>query len=490
MIRPTLVLVVASLCLAAPALADPWDLPAPDSCQPAGGVALAPGSATTEDAPPGVPFETGDVFTQETMEKLTRFLPDFLWTHRERFFFEGMRLEIGPCFHDYGPPAFYDAATEAGRGKATLSADGGLEDFGAGQPFAAADLAADDPQAGDKWLWNVQARYQAAGFRGDFRMTDLVGRVGRAEPFIGNLFKILLNHRADRPAPEYRAAGGKSKLFVAGGAFLEPFDARSYAWRQFRDVAVATEEGRSDDLHAYLPNWRRVRRLSANQVEGIYMPSFSVGVTADSSIGVGGAGGTGSLGSISAGAGAGGTIQTKRSGWEGLEWRPLFYHTKVVGIHDVLAPINTKKLGYPAEENRDFGPWGLSFADDTWDLRRALVLETIAKQDVGTEVNNRQILYVDLETLQPLYLATFDKKDEMTNVGMYVSRWSEDRTDYPRWPDDPELPVRVLDSVGASFANLAESGSWRRESWENVGTPPSDNEVKRLISVSQLTKGR
>jgi hypothetical protein len=78
----------------------------------------------------------------------------------------------------------------------------------------------------------------------------------------------------------------------------------------------------------------------------------------------------------------------------------------------------------------------------------------------------------------------------MTNVGMYVYRWSEDRPDYPRWPDDRERPIRVLDSVGAAFANLAEAGSWRRESWTNVATPPPDGEVKRLVSVNELTKRR
>jgi hypothetical protein len=78
----------------------------------------------------------------------------------------------------------------------------------------------------------------------------------------------------------------------------------------------------------------------------------------------------------------------------------------------------------------------------------------------------------------------------MTNVGMYAGRWSEDRADYPRWPDDPARAVRVIDPVGAAFANLAEHGSWRRESWANVGTPPPDAEVKRLLSVNQLTKGR
>ena len=41
-----------------------------------------------------------------------------------------------------------------------------------------------------------------------------------------------------------------------------------------------------------------------------------------------------------------------------------------------------------------------------------------------------------------------------------------------------------------AFANLAESGSWRRESWTSVSTPPPDGEVKQLLSVNQLTKRR
>ena len=36
--------------------------------------------------------------------------------YRERFFHEGMRLEIGACFADYGPPEFYRNATETFRG--------------------------------------------------------------------------------------------------------------------------------------------------------------------------------------------------------------------------------------------------------------------------------------------------------------------------------------------------------------------------------------
>ena len=50
--------------------------------------------------------------------------------------------------------------------------------------------------------------------------------------------------------------------------------------------------------------------------------------------------------------------------------------------------------------------------------------------------------------------------------------------------------MRVIDSVAAAFANLAVDGSWRRESWDVVATPPADAELERMNSVGGLTKGR
>ncbi len=474
---------VAESSLAEPA--SPWALPAEGSCAPSGGVHVKPG-APAEDAT-SVPFKPGDTFAIDRLATLERYLPDFLWTNRDRFFYEGMRLEIGPCFRNYGAPDFFEKATEAGRGKAKLDANGGLADWTAGLPFAPSDIASDAKDAGLRWLWNVQSRYQAAGFRGPFRMTDLVGKIGRAEPFEGEIFKLITANRADRPG--YEAPGAKDRMFVAGGLFSKPFDAREYAWRQFRPEEMLAEATRSDDLYAYLPQWRRVRRINSARTEGIYMPSFAVSMAPTQVLPTGG-GVAGTVGAIQVPGDAGGTIQTKRSGYEGLEFRPLLYEVTVVGLHDVLAPLNATGPSYPDNPDREFGPFGLSFASDRWDLRRALVLDLRAKQSSGSEIEARQILYVDLQTLQPLFIATYDKKNEMTNVGMYVGRWSEDREGYPRWPDDPARAVRVIDPVGAAFANLAESGSWRRESWTNVSTPPSDDDVKRLLSVNQLTKRR
>ena len=161
------------------------------------------------------------------------------------------------------------------------------------------------------------------------------------------------------------------------------------------------------------------------------------------------------------------------------------------GLHDVLAPINAGRPAWPEDELRAFGPYGLAWASDRWDLRRALVLEgTKRESPTGESELAVMRLWVDLQTLYPLYYVAYDKKGEQIDVGYYVGRWSEGREDYPRWSDDPERPVRVIDPVGEAFANLHLKGSWRRESWTIVSVPESDNAVRRTLSLRSLQRGK
>jgi hypothetical protein len=206
--------------------------------------------------------------------------------------------------------------------------------------------------------------------------------------------------------------------------------------------------------------------------------------------GMGGGGAGGGIGGMGVGGGGGGAITPKRTGFEGLVLRPLLYDFTLSGLQDVLTPINAVTPSYPEATDRNFGPWGLSFGTDRWDLRRALVLEGRMKGSRGGDQTARLVLYLDLQTLQPLYYLSYDKRGEAIDVGMFVGRWSEDRADYPKWPDDPARPVRVIDSVGASFANLDEGGGWRRESWSTVAIPPNDASLPALLSVDSLTQRR
>jgi hypothetical protein len=95
-----------------------------------------------------------------------------------------------------------------------------------------------------------------------------------------------------------------------------------------------------------------------------------------------------------------------------------------------------------------------------------------------------------VQTLAPLYYASWDSRGEQIDVGMFVGRWSEERDGYRPWPDVGERAIRVIDPVGASFANIQEEGGWRRESWEIISTPPDDKAFKRELSLSNLTKHR
>jgi len=71
---------------------------------------------------------------------------------------------------------------------------------------------------------------------------------------------------------------------------------------------------------------------------------------------------------------------------------------------------------------------------------------------------------------------------------MRITLGTVDRLGYPRCPDDPDRPVRVIDSVAAAFANIDLRGSWRRESGDMISLPPSENQLRPMVSVTQLTR--
>ena len=45
----------------------------------------------------------GDVITFENLDKIRPYLPKDFWSNRDFFFYEGMKLEIGPTNFDYSP---------------------------------------------------------------------------------------------------------------------------------------------------------------------------------------------------------------------------------------------------------------------------------------------------------------------------------------------------------------------------------------------------
>jgi hypothetical protein len=470
--------------------ASDWSLPAAGSCESAGGGVRAGGDESTRFA-----HRTGDAVAFGQLPSLQRVLPPPVWDRRDEFFFEGMRLEIGPCFADYAPPASFGNAAAA---PARLTADGGLEGYPEGLPFPPASFGRSDPDAGRKWAWNEAFRYQGAGFRGKFRVVDL-GTQKEKQQYTGELFKIAPPNGAGAAT-----VADRDTLWFAGGEFTSPFDARNFAWRQYRRVASLRDPNDTDEVQAYLPQERRVRRMPAAEVDGLYVPTFAVGAGPKDQLAapVGGAGvpSAASGGSVSGSGGGvglapevGAASASARTGFEGLALRPNLWDWRFVEVRDVLAPINVAQPMYPAVADRNFGPSGLSLAD-RWDLRRAIVLEARRKPEAKQSAKPsprgpRVIWYFDQQTLVPLYSISDDGNGPPYGIAIYASRWSEARPDYPRWPDAPDRAIRALDPVAAVYASPSGRENWRRESWDFVATPPPDKEIEHLRSIASITNG-
>jgi hypothetical protein len=439
------------------------------------------GAAAREDAI-AIAIKPGMVLTLEDLMLLRKLIPAEIWLNREVFFHEGMRLEIGPCHRRYPVPAFYQSVSDQFAGQARIDKQGNLENYTAGRPFDPDQIDPNDPMAGAMWAFNLEQRYIGSGFRGAFRITDFPDRVGSVQVYDGKFYLLKVSHRADLAKQDYHIKKRKKMSLAAGGEFLRPFNARHLAWRQFRPTSAGKRFSKSDDIFAYVPTMRKVRRAAINWVDGLYVPRYTV--TGD---GGGGQLNYGSGGSISPTAGLSIAVsEDMRRGMTGITLRANAYVWRVLGEVDVLAPLNATESGYPKLPARNFGPSGFSFANDLWDLRRAIILEGALR------VENLDVAYVkiylDYQTLQPLYWITRTSRQRLLDVGALAYRFSDDAVDAPTWPDG--TPTSIFIPVAAAFYDAgARAGGWRRESYELDTTPASRDQERRMMTSDSLTRG-
>ena len=123
-----------------------------------------------EDTGPATPtFKEGDVITMDNVESLKPFLPPEIWANRDFFFYEGMKLEIGPFFRDYGPPEVYVAATKKFAGQPQIGPESSLANHTAGQPCPMEQIdCKGDPQAGSKVIWDFDSQWEGDGATSEF----------------------------------------------------------------------------------------------------------------------------------------------------------------------------------------------------------------------------------------------------------------------------------------------------------------------------------
>jgi len=422
----------------------------------------APGSAAPDADSANAPqFREGDVLDQEDIGVLRPFLPPEFWAHRDFFFYEGMQLEIGPPFRDYAPPAVYRDATEQFSDRARLGPQSSLVGYVAGQPFPmdAIDCAA-DPEAGARIAWNFDYRWSGHGATARFYYSYWDRGEKLPLYFEGHSEAVSLSHR---PEPEYHASGAAGDVFrnerrkEARYTEVEaPFDARGTALLNYRYKAsdLKSAHSRNDDLWVYVPQLRRVRRLStARRTDAVSGTDFTFD----------------DLFSFS------GIVPQ-------YEWECL-------GTLDLIAPMNSRAPGFPYQRDLNFGPYGLSYADDRWELRHAVKIRFVPRDP--SHPYGHKDLYLDVETLAPLYSAAYDRKGELWKLIWHNHRWSDDAGfgEYRGWSSVPE--PRDLTVVSDTIVNVQTGTGNRIEFYDRHGTPhQSRGRMRRAIDQGRLTNGR
>jgi hypothetical protein len=420
----------------------------------------APALAEQTDAGAAVPtFQEGDVISYDRMEKLRPFLPEQFWDNRDFFFYEGMQLEIGPSNFDYSPSKEFKHWTATYRGQARIGPDNSLENWKAGFPFPPEEIdCSGDPKAGVKIMWNFQSG------SGDGHAHFFYSYWDRGEQlplyYEGTGQTVGLAHRIETEFQKnnHDIFRGEKRKFAFGVQVDAPFDARGIMLLSYRYKSSdkPRSEAKNDDTWVYVPTLRRVRRIStAQRTDAISGTDF--------------------------------TMDDLRS-FAGIVPQ---YEWTCLGERRTIAPMNTKVKGYPYEKDHNFGPYGLSFADDRWELRDAYVVRMKPKN--ADHPYDHKIIYIDKQTFAPLFSFAYDVKGELWKIIWHNHRWSEDTSVtgvwFPGWDAVPE--PRALLVVSDMIANVQTGTGNRIEFWDAHGTPmPSKGKIRRFIDVGRLTKGR
>ena len=470
---------LAGAALAAPAAGAP---PAEGTCPP---LNARPGGGVAEDAIP-TRIPEGVRVGHDALIALRSMLPEEIWQLRHVFFYDGMQLEIGSCHRRYPTADFYAAATAKYAGKATLDKDGNLHGYVAGLPFPPESIDPKAPDAAVRWAWNFEKRYRGAGPTGHFRLIDFPSRMGGTQTYEGSFFLLQSRERADLAATGYTIPGVDESIWIGGGRFDLPQDARHLAWHQIRSPETETEYTDSDQTFVYVPSMRKVRRSATAWVDGFFTPRYRVsGNDRGGGLPVGG-GEYGPTDTVyPAASESAQPSEYLRRGFATLALRPNAYVWRLLGEREVVAPINGYNFGYPQNPRRNYGPGGLSVASDRWDVRQAVVIEGLAR---FRDQFKTQTIYLDYQTQQPLYWIRRGARGLILDVGIAVHRFSGDIAGYPEFM--PGVKANVFDPVGEVFYLVSDDSGWNRESWDVKSVPTEEAVQRRFTATDFLERGR
>ena len=362
-------------------------------------------------------FKPGDTLTANDLERMRPFVPP---GYLEQLSFPEFRMEIAQP-EKHAPSAAYMACTEKYGAQVRLAPDGALSNYRCGQPFP--QLDASDPQAGIKAEWNFDYHWDNYGlqnldvlwiwdrFGGTHEATaptaieappaglfEGINYTSKLPTDVshdfggGGAFERTLNASYQRVRFSHLAQLDGAPLPFEGAAdyewkemtyFYEPFDIRGTAFVIFR----REDPHLAESAWAYVPNLRRVRRVSSE-------------VKSDSLLGT----------------------DMVLDDFYAFNGRPLDWTWKFWGFKDILGVTDSKY-----QYLHTYGPNG-QIPDDRWSLRRCVVLERIPK--LPRYPYSSAWMFLDAEAYNALYHFAFDVKGKLWKTNQWQWKYSEDTKEF------------------------------------------------------------
>jgi hypothetical protein len=426
-----------------------------------------------QDAKPD--FKPGDVLTAKDLGKMRPFIiPAFI----EQLDFPEFKLAVQPV-QSHMPRRDYMECTEKYQSQVRLNPDGSLANYVCGQPFSDDSLKADDPTSGIKAAWNFEYRWQNYGLIGvSWNLTwDRFGgeHAGKAPSIVPDVPETwLAGFKIGTPFPtnvseEYGGGGTFQRNLGAyyrrvyfthlaqlqdrGGVlpvpdasqfefkeftgFQTPFDIRGTVFIVFRYA----DPHRPDDGWAYIPQLRRVRRISAE-------------VKSDSMMG---------------------TDHTIADFYSFSD-RPLEWRWKFLGWKDVLAMMDQQQVYLHM-----YGTNGLIVNDPGWSLRKFAIIERIPTDPRAPY--SAVLNFWDAENWDSWFEVAFDRGGKLWKIWEYPKKWSETYT--KEWSEINQ-GVHATTFTGVPVMDLQNSRGTIIIGY-GVGFPtPRASEVENLYDISKL----
>ncbi len=418
------------------------------------------------------PADSGELVTADGRDAIRALVPEVLHPYTIDGFAD-LEMRIVPTA-DYPLHPKYVEATLQSACQTSMGSDGQLIGYTAGQPFPqsdwaqaatqhACDVDPEDPLLGLKLAWNAYHRWTGGGIY----MPHWAQSFWRADG--DNTWKISqgqyrrteFSYRADFLPGSTRLIPGTDIAWAETSETWSPFDQHgtTVLIHRYRD-----SRAKADDAWMYLPNLRRVRRISAEQKsDSLQGTDFTLEDFYHFS----------------------GYVWDQE--WKFLEEREMLvpidtarrcFPLNVVG----WTPTAEGSLGSEAEfEACRFGPYkAFPFVGEQWQVRTVFALAMTPKRE--GHPYSRKIMWYDKETHAPVASIAYDRDGEPFRVSWYVHDWSETNGR----PETRGLHAPLV--MAAMVANVQKDVSNLMLTYGSTGATLSAQEASRLYDFTRLKR--